>query len=79
MRYTCITLGLFYIIVPGISFHSRVTGACPVTTDLFMPVSSARTTATHKKECLLRPIVWQKNLVAYLLNENVDPTGIYGG
>ena len=28
------SFGLFFILVRGVFFHSRVTGACPVSTDL---------------------------------------------
>ena len=45
--YACITFGLF-VFLPGVFLRSRVTGACPVTTDLIMRVN-VRTTATTSK------------------------------
>ena len=35
MMHTCTTFGLCFF-PPGVFFHSRVTGGCPVTTDLTM-------------------------------------------
>ena len=35
MIYACSTVGLL-VFFPRVFFHSRVTGACPVTTDLIM-------------------------------------------
>ena len=42
--YACTTFGLF-VFFPGVFLLSRVTGACPVTTDLIMRVN-VRTTIT---------------------------------
>ena len=42
--YACTTFGLC-VFVPGVFLSSRVTGACPVTTDLIMRVN-VRTTTT---------------------------------
>ena len=43
MTYTCITFGLFYFSA-GMFFHSILTGASPVTTELFMRVDVITTT-----------------------------------
>ena len=43
--YACTTFGLFLIFPWGI-LSSRVTGACPVTTDLIMRVNVGTTTIT---------------------------------
>ena len=43
---TCVyRLGLF-VVFPGVLLSSRVTGACPVTTDLIMRVNVRTTTTT---------------------------------
>ena len=44
MIYAYTTFGLL-VLFPGVFFHSRVTGACPVTTDLIIRVN-VRTTKT---------------------------------
>ena len=41
--YVCTTFGLF-VFFPGVLLSSRVTGACPVTTDLMMRVYVRTTT-----------------------------------
>ena len=43
--YACTTFGLF-VFFPGVFLSSRVTGACPVTTDLIMRVNVRTTTTT---------------------------------
>ena len=43
--YACTTFGLL-VFVPGVFASSRVTGACPVTTDLIMRVNVGTTTTT---------------------------------
>ena len=49
---TCVYhLGLC-VFFPGVFLSSRVTGACPVTTDLIMRVNVKTTTTTLKKACL---------------------------
>ena len=40
-------LGLF-VFFPGVFLSSRVTGACPVTTDLIMRVNVRTTTSTNQ-------------------------------
>ena len=42
--YACTAFGLF-VFFPGVFLSSRVTGACPVTTDLIMR-GNVRTTTT---------------------------------
>ena len=43
--HACTTFGLF-VLFPGVFLSSRVTGACPVTTDLIMRVNVRTTTTT---------------------------------
>ena len=43
--YACTTFGLF-VFFPGVFLLSRVTGACPVTTDLIMRVNVKTTKTT---------------------------------
>ena len=45
MIYACTTFGLL-VFFPGVFFYSRVTGACPMTTDLIMRVNVRTTTTT---------------------------------
>ena len=45
MIYECTTLGCVCVF-PGVFLSSRVTGACPVTTDLIMRVNVRTTTTT---------------------------------
>ena len=42
--YACTTLGFVCVFFPGVFLHFRVTGACPVTTDLIMRVNVRATT-----------------------------------
>ena len=44
--YACTIFGLF-VFFPGVFLSSRVTGACPVTTDLIMRVNVITTSLLH--------------------------------
>ena len=55
-------LGLFVLFPWGIPQLQTVTGACPVTTDLIMPVN-VRTTTTMKKNVIL---IHKKIIYIYL-------------
>ena len=44
MIYACTTFGSVCVFFHGVFLHSRVTGACPVTTDLIMRVNVTTTT-----------------------------------
>ena len=39
MIYECTKFGFVGVLFPGLFLRSRVTGACPVATDLIMPVN----------------------------------------
>ena len=52
--YACTTFDLF-VCFPGVFLSSRVTGACPVTTDLIMRVNAKTTTTTSTAAPLFYP------------------------
>ena len=44
IQYACTNFG-WYVFFPGVFLSSRVTGACPVTTDLIIRVNVRKTTS----------------------------------
>ena len=72
--HACTTFGL--CLFPGVFLSSRVTGACPVTTDLIMrfdvrtttttaAINNSRNISSNKKES-----PWVKQDLVYTLNED---------
>ena len=51
--YICVPFGVRFYFFPRVFFHSRVTAACPVATDLTMRVDVRTSTNNDDFECLI--------------------------